>query len=87
MLALDDVGLADFSTFDDVLEFSARVERALELELLPDENMPRPKSNLSVFVALDDVLEPKVGCLAGLTSSFNCLSAFCAMCTSYTTLL
>jgi len=25
-LSLDDVGLADFSTFDDVLEFSARVE-------------------------------------------------------------
>lgn len=87
VLVLDDVGLADFCTFGDALEFSTVVEWALELELAPDENMPHPKSNLAVFGALDDVLELKDECLAGLLSSFSCLSAFCAMCTSSTTLL
>ena len=87
VLAFDDVGLADFSTFGDALEFSAVVEQALELEPEPDENMPHPNSNLAVFGALDDTLELKVEFLFGLASSCNCRSTFCAMCISSTTLL
>jgi hypothetical protein len=79
---LDFVGvvLADFSTFGDAVDFSVVVGRTLEVEPRPDENMPRPKSNLAIFGALDDALEPKVDVLLGPASSCNCLSAFCAMC-------
>jgi hypothetical protein len=86
-LDFDDVCLADFSTFGDTFDFSAAAQRTLELELALDENMPRPKSNLVGFRALDDAFELKVDCLRGLASSCNCLSAFYAMCTSSTTLL
>ena len=84
---MDDVGLADFSTCVEVSDFSAALERLLALELEPDANIPRPKSNFAVFGALDDALGLKAECLVGLASSCNCRSAFCAMCTSSTILL
>ena len=75
-LVLDDVGLADFSTFVEALDFSVVLERSLALELEPGANIPRPKSNFAVFGALDDALELKVECFVSLTSSCNCRSVF-----------